>query len=145
MALCTSSLTSAAQVVPAKFPTSNGSILRTSWVILRHSPPTTSLPSKSLSERASPYPLRATPPQKYVYPDPIPEFAVSETQKFRDELLTKLSKEKDTFGDELEIVVDVCAEWKKLPGAAVAARASILWAQNYVDQDWEIWNSKPPN
>lgn len=35
---------------------------------------------------------------------------------------------------------------KQLPGAAMAARASLLWAQNYVDQDWQAWNSKlkPP-
>jgi hypothetical protein len=31
---------------------------------------------------------------------------------------------------------------KKLPGAPFAARAALLWAQNYVDQDWEAWNSK---
>ncbi|RZR82748.1 hypothetical protein BHM03_00009227 [Ensete ventricosum] len=31
---------------------------------------------------------------------------------------------------------------KKLPGAPVAARAALLWAQNYVDQDWEIWTSQ---
>lgn len=31
---------------------------------------------------------------------------------------------------------------KTLPGAPVAARASLLWAQNYVDQDWEFWNLK---
>ncbi|KAL2344286.1 hypothetical protein Fmac_005571 [Flemingia macrophylla] len=30
---------------------------------------------------------------------------------------------------------------KKLPGAALAARASLLWAQNYVDKDWDAWNS----
>lgn len=30
---------------------------------------------------------------------------------------------------------------KKLPGAPLAARASLLWAQNCVDEDWEVWNS----
>ncbi|OVA16268.1 hypothetical protein BVC80_8971g30 [Macleaya cordata] len=48
--------------------------------------------------------------QKYVYPDPIPEFAESETQKFRGELLKKLSKNKDSFGDDLDEVVNVCSE-----------------------------------
>ena len=24
----------------------------------------------------------------------------------------------------------------------LAARAALLWAQNYVDQDWELWNSQ---
>lgn len=31
---------------------------------------------------------------------------------------------------------------KKIPGAPVAARAALLWAQNYVDKDWEIWISQ---
>nr|DAD34666.1 TPA_asm: hypothetical protein HUJ06_005306 [Nelumbo nucifera] len=54
--------------------------------------------------------LRATAQQKYVYPDPIPEFAEAETQKFRDQLLKKLLKDKATFGDDLHTVVDVCVE-----------------------------------
>ena len=33
-----------------------------------------------------------------------------ETQKFRVELLKKLSKEKDTFGDDHHAVVAVCAQ-----------------------------------
>ena len=33
---------------------------------------------------------------------------------------------------------------RNLAGASLAARISLLWAQNYVDQDWEVWNSKPP-
>ncbi|KAI7997136.1 hypothetical protein LOK49_LG10G00467 [Camellia lanceoleosa] len=136
MALYTSCLTLPS--IPAKIPSSNGCILRTSCAILHH-----------------------------------PSSTASETQKFRDELLKKLYKDKDTFGDDLQIVVNVCAEIfgeflhkeyggpgtllvepftdmlvalkeKKLPGALLAARASLLWAQNYVDQDWEIWNSKPP-
>lgn len=77
----------------------------------------------------------------------------------------------DEFGDDLDAVVAVCAQIfseflhkeyggpgtllvepftdmmvalkkKKLPGAALAARASLLWAQNFVDKDWEVWNSK---
>ncbi|KAI3502415.1 hypothetical protein L1887_30477 [Cichorium endivia] len=116
---------------------------------------------------------RATPLQKYIYPDPIPEFAVYEAKKFREELKKKLYKERETFGDDLDGVLDTCTELfseflhkeyggpgtllvepftdmlielkqKKLPGANLAARASILWAQNYLDHDWEIWNSKSP-
>ncbi|EXB82645.1 hypothetical protein L484_027826 [Morus notabilis] len=117
---------------------------------------------------------RATTPfRKYAYPDPIPEFAESETRKFRNGLLKRLSKEKETFGDDLSDVVEVCVQIfgnflhkeyggpgtllvepftdmmvalkeRDLPGAPLAARASLLWAQNYVDQDWEIWNSKSP-
>ncbi|KAH7515770.1 hypothetical protein FEM48_Zijuj10G0061400 [Ziziphus jujuba var. spinosa] len=172
-------------------------------------------------------PLRASmPPNKYVYPDPIPEFAESETLKFKTELWHKLLKDKETFGDDLDHVVEVCTETiveeidinadgsltvlrpyashegcnhifsqakakqvqtksarvqslgmqacpifgeflhkeyggpgtllvepftdmlialkeRKLPGAPLAARTSLLWAQNYVDQDWEVWNSRP--
>ncbi|XP_065860975.1 protein PLASTID REDOX INSENSITIVE 2, chloroplastic-like [Euphorbia lathyris] len=113
-----------------------------------------------------------TTPNKYIYPDPIPEFAHSETLKFRAELLKKLSLERETFGDDLVRVVDVCAEIfsdfmhkeyggpgtllvepftdmlvalkeKKLPGAPLAAREALLWAQNYVDQDWQFWHSTP--
>lgn len=126
---------------------------------------------KPISRKHLSVPHSATQPQKYVYPDPIPEFVVAETQKFRAELLKKLSKEKETFGDELDDVVTVCAEIfyefldkeyggpgtllvepftdmmvalkeRKFSGAASAARASLLWAQNYVDEDWETWNSK---
>lgn len=35
----------------------------------------------------------------------------------------------------------VALKGRKLPGAALAARVSLLWAQKHVDQDWEIWNS----
>lgn len=94
---------------------------------------------RSLSKIPSLFLLRATPLQKYVYPDPIPEFAVyvlffniyllgtyckhkhkviassfcarwQETKKFREELKKKLYKERDTFGDDLDKVVDTCTE-----------------------------------
>ncbi|KAI3824915.1 hypothetical protein L1987_06388 [Smallanthus sonchifolius] len=116
---------------------------------------------------------RATPLQKYVYPDPIPEFAVYETNKYREELKKKLLTDRETFADDLDAVLDTCAELfseflhneyggpgtllvepftnmlielkqKKLPGANLAARASLLLAQNYLDRDWKIWNSKSP-
>ncbi|GMN41679.1 hypothetical protein TIFTF001_010914 [Ficus carica] len=116
----------------------------------------------------------ATKPfRNYTYPDPIPEFAESETSKFRDGLVKRLSKEKEIFGDDFDDVVEVCVEIlsnflhkeyggpgtllvepftdmmvalkeRNLPGAPFAARASLLWAQNYVDQDWKNWISKPP-
>lgn len=106
-----------------------------------------------------------------MYPDPSPEFAEFETHKFKVELFQKLSDDVDKFGDELDAVIHVCAQIfseflnkeyggpgtllvtpftdmlvalkkKKLPGAPLAARASLLWAQNHVDEDWEVWNSK---
>ncbi|OWM89619.1 protein PLASTID REDOX INSENSITIVE 2, chloroplastic-like isoform X1 [Punica granatum] len=108
--------------------------------------------------------------QKYVYPDPIPEFAETETEKFKTELWRKLYGEIETFGDDLDAVVDICSQIfseflhdeygglgtlqvepftdmmvalkdENLPGAAFAARAALLWAQNYVDRDWESWNA----
>ncbi|XP_031386388.1 protein PLASTID REDOX INSENSITIVE 2, chloroplastic-like isoform X2 [Punica granatum] len=91
--------------------------------------------------------------QKYVYPDPIPEFAETETEKFKTELWRKLYGEIETFGDDLDAVVDICSQVEpftdmmvalkdeNLPGAAFAARAALLWAQNYVDRDWESWNA----
>ncbi|XP_051144762.1 protein PLASTID REDOX INSENSITIVE 2, chloroplastic-like [Andrographis paniculata] len=149
---------------PAKNPSADSGILRNVSHVLCKSPsffvakPFLRLPQALAS-------------QKYAYPDPIPEFAVAETRKFKRELLQRLSKEKDTFGNDLQTVVDICAEIfsdflheeyggpgtlliepftdmmvalkeKNLPGAPLAARASLLWAQNYVDQDWEIWRAK---
>lgn len=111
--------------------------------------------------------------QKYTYPDPIPEFAESDTTKFRFEILNKLSKNKDSFEGDLDKVVDVCSEIfsnflhkeyggpgtlliepftdmlvalkeKKLAGAPMAAREALLWAQNYLDEDWETWTKNLP-
>ncbi|KAL5761987.1 hypothetical protein ACOSP7_018251 [Xanthoceras sorbifolium] len=154
-------------ISPAKTSFTSKPILRNPCLIL-HLPPSPSL----CFSKTSVNPLRASPPHKYTYPDPIPGFAEAETQKFRGELYKKLSKDKETFGDDLDTVVDVCAEIfsdfllkeyggpgtllvepftdilvalkeRKLPGAPLAARTSLLWAQSYVDQDWEIWNSNP--
>ncbi|XVF44080.1 hypothetical protein PTKIN_Ptkin02bG0091600 [Pterospermum kingtungense] len=46
---------------------------------------------------------------EYKFPDPIPDFADAETDKFRTHLLKKLSK-KDIYGDSLEEVVGICTE-----------------------------------
>ncbi|KAG9451122.1 hypothetical protein H6P81_011087 [Aristolochia fimbriata] len=130
-------------------------------------------PPSARPERTNPVLQRASLRQQiYTYPDPIPEFAVAETRKFRIELLKRLSKYKD-FGGDVNAVVDICAEIfssflhkeyggpgtlvvepftdmllalkdKKLPGAPVAARTALLWAQNHVDRDWEAWTSSPP-
>ncbi|KAE8692351.1 Serine/threonine-protein kinase TAO3 [Hibiscus syriacus] len=131
------------------------------------------LSSEPLSVKASLIPLRSSHPQRYVYPDPVPEFAEAETRKFKSELFKKLYKDRDKFGDELDAVIDVCVEVfnnflhneyggpgtllvepftdmfvalkeKQLPGAPLAARASLLWAQNHVDHDWEVWHSNSP-
>ncbi|KVH96085.1 hypothetical protein Ccrd_001838 [Cynara cardunculus var. scolymus] len=64
----------------------------------------------SLSKTPCFFLLRATPLQKYVYPDPIPEFAAYETKKFREELKKKLYKERETFGADLDRVLDTCTE-----------------------------------
>ncbi|KAF3444185.1 hypothetical protein FNV43_RR13875 [Rhamnella rubrinervis] len=104
---------------------------------------------------------------EYKFPDPIPEFADAETEKFRTYLLTKLSK-KDIYGDSAEQVVGICTEIfstflhteyggpgtllvvpfiemadtlheRGLPGASQAARAAVKWAQDHVDKDWSEW------
>ncbi|KAL5725251.1 hypothetical protein ACHQM5_008415 [Ranunculus cassubicifolius] len=129
-----------------------------------------SLPLKPISSNTLINSLKTSSHQKYTYPDPIPEFANAETRKFKGELLRKLSMSKEIGGD-VDNVVNVCTEIfsnflhkeyggpgtllvepftdmlvalkeKNLPGAPEAARAALLWAQNYLDKDWEVWNSK---
>ncbi|KAK1296098.1 hypothetical protein QJS10_CPB15g01810 [Acorus calamus] len=104
---------------------------------------------------------------EYVFPDPIPQFAEKETDKFKTHLLERLSK-KEIFGDAVEEVVSVCTEIfsnflhteyggpgtllvvpfidmadtlneKGLPGGPQAARAAVVWAQKHVDKDWKEW------
>uniref|UniRef100_A0A251S9A2 Uncharacterized protein n=1 Tax=Helianthus annuus TaxID=4232 RepID=A0A251S9A2_HELAN len=72
----------------------------TSGCFIRHSP---SKPSQFFR-------LRAIPLQKYIYPDPIPDFALHETKKFREELKKKLYAEREMFGDDLDRVLDTCTE-----------------------------------
>ncbi|KVH96077.1 protein PLASTID REDOX INSENSITIVE 2, chloroplastic [Cynara cardunculus var. scolymus] len=105
---------------------------------------------------------------EYKFPDPIPEFAEAETEKFKSHLIEKLSK-KDVFEDSVDEVVEVCTEifakfmheeyggpgtlmvdpfWEmadtinqgELPGGPQAARAAVKWAQDHVDNDWKEWN-----
>ncbi|MCD7465096.1 Protein PLASTID REDOX INSENSITIVE 2, chloroplastic [Datura stramonium] len=107
---------------------------------------------------------------EYKFPDPIPEFAEAETEKFRDHLLKKLPKKKDVYGDSVEEIVGICTEIlndflhaeyggpgtllvvpfidmadtineRGLPGGPQAARAAVKWAQSHVDNDWKEWNS----
>ncbi|XP_022151247.1 protein PLASTID REDOX INSENSITIVE 2-like [Momordica charantia] len=117
-----------------------------------------------------PYPLpgeRICRAAEYKFPDPIPEFAVAETEKFRAHLLNKLSK-KDMYGDSVPEVVGICTEIfntfmhteyggpgtllvvpfidmsdtineRGLPGGPQAARAAVKWAQDHVDKDWNEW------
>lgn len=66
MALYTSHFSIQFPTTPAKIPTFNHLIARTSIIPLSHRR------TQSLSSILT---LRANPPQKYVYPDPIPEFA----------------------------------------------------------------------
>ncbi|XP_042418140.1 protein PLASTID REDOX INSENSITIVE 2, chloroplastic-like [Zingiber officinale] len=105
---------------------------------------------------------------EYQFPDPIPEFALAETTRFRTHMLERLTKKKEYFGDSVGEVVDVCTEIfskflhteyggpgtllvipfidmadtlreKGLPGAPQAARAAVVWAQKHVDKDWKEW------
>ncbi|XP_075497248.1 protein PLASTID REDOX INSENSITIVE 2, chloroplastic-like [Primulina tabacum] len=106
---------------------------------------------------------------EYNFPDPIPEFADSETEKFRTHLAKKLSK-KDMFGDSVDEVVGICTQIfsdflhteyggpgtllvipfidmadtlneRGLPGGPQAARAAVKWAQDHVDKDWKEWTT----
>ncbi|KAE8688303.1 Thiol-disulfide oxidoreductase DCC [Hibiscus syriacus] len=105
---------------------------------------------------------------EYKFPDPIPEFADVETDKFRSHLLKKLSKEEVIYGDSVEEVVGICGEIfstflhteyggpgtllvipfidmadtideRGLPGGPEAARAAVKWATDHVDKDWKEW------
>ncbi|KAI3853472.1 hypothetical protein MKX03_010368 [Papaver bracteatum] len=107
---------------------------------------------------------------EYKFPDPIPEFAEAETEKFRANLIKKLTK-KDIYGDSIEEVVGICTEIfntflhteyggpgtllvipfidmadtlteRGLPGAPQAARAAVVWAQKHVDKDWNKWTGE---
>ncbi|KGN51837.1 protein PLASTID REDOX INSENSITIVE 2, chloroplastic [Cucumis sativus] len=122
--------------------------------------PTLTLPSSS-------FPTHICTAAEYKFPDPIPEFAVAETEKFRAHLLQKLSK-RDIYGDSLQQVVGICTEIfntfmhteyggpgtllvlpfidmsdaineRGLPGGPQAARAAVKWAQDHVDKDWNQW------
>ncbi|XP_027346649.1 protein PLASTID REDOX INSENSITIVE 2, chloroplastic-like isoform X2 [Abrus precatorius] len=143
-------------------------MLRAPCLIRRHFWPlpksySSPLSTKPISRITLTCALANCPTNNHVYPHPSPQFAESETHKFKVELLQKLSEDIDEFGNDLHAVVDVCAQEyggpgtllvepftdmlvalkkRKLPGAALAARASLLWAQNYVDKDWEVWNTK---
>ncbi|KAF3773329.1 hypothetical protein EJ110_NYTH55594 [Nymphaea thermarum] len=104
---------------------------------------------------------------EYVFPDPIPEFAEAETERFRTHLLKTLS-ESDMYGESCEEVVGICTEIfntflnseyggpgtllvipfidmadtlreRGLPGAGEAAEEAVEWAREHVDKDWEQW------
>ncbi|ONK81797.1 uncharacterized protein A4U43_C01F32970 [Asparagus officinalis] len=129
-------------------------------------------PISSLALKPSPNHLICRAAAEYVFPDPIPEFAEAETEKFRTHLFEKLAKKKkDLFGDSIEEVVRVCAEIlnnflhteyggpgtllvipfidmadilneRGLPGGPQAARAAVVWAQKHVDKDWQEWTRR---
>ncbi|CAL9172024.1 unnamed protein product [Musa hybrid cultivar] len=124
-----------------------------------------SIPLKRAPHRGNRFTCRAA---EYKFPDPIPDFAAAETDRFRTHMLERLTKKKEHFGDSVGEVVDVCTEIlsnflhteyggpgtllvipfidmadtlreKGLPGAPQAARAAIVWAQKHVDEDWNEW------
>ncbi|PIA62204.1 hypothetical protein AQUCO_00200299v1 [Aquilegia coerulea] len=110
---------------------------------------------------------------EYQFPDPIPEFAEAETDKFKAHLLAKLSK-KDIYGGSVKDVVGICTEIfstflnteyggpgtllvvpfidmadtineRGLPGGPQAARTAVVWAQKHVDNDWKEWTGGEDN
>ncbi|RLN34310.1 hypothetical protein C2845_PM03G33520 [Panicum miliaceum] len=47
----------------------------------------------------------------YKFPDPIPEFAEQETNKFREHMAWRLEQKKDDyFGEHVEEIVDICTQ-----------------------------------
>uniref|UniRef100_A0A0D9XDB3 Uncharacterized protein n=1 Tax=Leersia perrieri TaxID=77586 RepID=A0A0D9XDB3_9ORYZ len=107
----------------------------------------------------------------YKFPDPIPEFAAQETNKFKEHMMWRLEEKKDDyFGEHVEEIVDVCTEARTflehdycgpgtllvhpfldmkgeikergLPGAPQAARAAIVWAEKNIDKDWKAWTGE---
>ncbi|XP_072979032.1 protein PLASTID REDOX INSENSITIVE 2, chloroplastic [Typha angustifolia] len=105
---------------------------------------------------------------EYKFPDPVPEFAEAEVDKFRTHMLERLTKKNEYFGDFIDEIVDICTEIlrnflhteyggpgtlmvlpfidmadtirdKGLPGAPQAARAAVVWAQKHIDKDWKEW------
>ncbi|XP_051153046.1 protein PLASTID REDOX INSENSITIVE 2, chloroplastic-like [Andrographis paniculata] len=108
--------------------------------------------------------------KEYKFPDPIPQFADAETEKFENHLRKKLSK-KDIYGDYVDDVVGICSGVLSeflhteyggpgtllvnpfidmadniyetgLPGGPQAARAAIKWAQAHIDADWKNWTGE---
>ncbi|XP_020112437.1 protein PLASTID REDOX INSENSITIVE 2-like [Ananas comosus] len=167
-------VTSSAAISPSKFSSPSPPPLRRGSIHLCARFVPSSLSKRSFFGSFS-KPLEAAPwePPKYVYPDPIPQFAVAEAHKFGSELRKKLLKSKEVFGDDIDEVVKTCEQIfsdflhkeyggpgtllvepftdmllalkeKELPGGPVAARAALLWAQNHVDDDWDTWTSRRP-
>ncbi|EPS58600.1 hypothetical protein M569_16210 [Genlisea aurea] len=126
------------------------------------------LTSHLINNRSSSFRCRAE--KEYKFPDPIPEFADAETEKFRTHLASKLSKKEDIFGDSVDEVVEICTNIlqeflrteyggpgtllvmpfidmadalneRGLPGGPQAARAAVKWAQKCVDNDWKQWTA----
>ncbi|KAF6154681.1 hypothetical protein GIB67_000565 [Kingdonia uniflora] len=138
------------------------------------SPPSSSLCSFLIFQTKTPLP----PPKikqicraaEYQFPDPIPDFAESETERFKNHLVKRLIK-KDIFGDSIGEVVGICTEIfstflhteyggpgtllvvpfidmadtineRGLPGGPQAARSAVVWAQKHVDNDWKEWTGQ---
>ncbi|PHT99473.1 hypothetical protein BC332_31668 [Capsicum chinense] len=158
---------------------SSSILLSSSSPSLYHIPISNSLSSMSTCLSPKPFTQTITRNPKtlickaaaeYKFPDPIPEFADAETEKFRDHLLKKLPKKKDVYGDFIEEIVGICTEIlndflhaeyggpgtllvvpfidmadtindRGLPGGPQAARAAVKWAQSHIDNDWKEWNS----
>ncbi|XP_056699593.1 protein PLASTID REDOX INSENSITIVE 2, chloroplastic [Spinacia oleracea] len=92
----------------------------------------------------------SAPTSEICLPDPIPEFAEAETQKFKIELKTTLLKDEDALGDELDRVVDVCAKveyfsWQILTDWTRAARTQAPTITNYDvhSSSWEDVRQAP--
>ncbi|XP_061358711.1 protein PLASTID REDOX INSENSITIVE 2, chloroplastic-like [Gastrolobium bilobum] len=165
-----STMTSSTSCLASFFVSSSRISLLPSLCFSQSHSNSTSFPSANVKVVTLPFTSRErliTRVTEYKFPDPIPEFADAETEKFKNHLLTKLSK-KDIYGESLEEVVGVCTEIfstflnseyggpgtllvtpfidmndalneRGLPGGPQAARAAVKWATDHVDKDWKEW------
>ncbi|CAL0312961.1 unnamed protein product [Lupinus luteus] len=154
---------SSSTLIPSSFPsTSFSTLTSTTFKQQRFSFPSHNIKFSTLSKR-----VIITKVSEYKFPDPIPEFADAEIEKFTEHLSNRLIK-KDVCGESLEEVVGLCTEIfstflhseyggpgtllvdpfvdmadalneRGLPGASQVARVAVTWAQKHVDNDWKEW------
>ncbi|OIW14347.1 hypothetical protein TanjilG_31237 [Lupinus angustifolius] len=152
------SLSSSTLIIPSSFSTFTSTICKQQcFSFPSHTTKFSTLSKKVIITKAS----------EYKFPDPIPEFADTEIEKFTEHLSKRLIK-KDVCGESVEEVVGICTEIfstflhseyggpgtllvdpfvdmadalneRGLPGGSQAARVALKWAQKHVDNDWKEW------
>ncbi|CAN6174196.1 unnamed protein product [Urochloa humidicola] len=66
--------------------------------------------------------------EDYKFPDPIPEFAEQETNKFREHMAWRLEQKKDDyFGEHVEEIVDICTRACICPRSLFTSSRFLGW------------------